>query len=83
MTAKADAVKLGKLIRAQTGLKLPVAQRAARKLVRGKAAELLNNPLFPVQSIRRCHCAECSCRDLHYLCGPRGRWLIIGDENLW
>ena len=70
-TLKAQGRTLGKLIRRETGLPLPIAMRAAKLIVRGRQWDISDEIRLP----RWFGCGPDCCGFAGYkLVGPRGEW---------
>lgn len=84
MTYKRAGVKAGKAVRRATGLALPLAMRAGKRIVRHDGMALVNNPAFEglIEWERGCMDPQCDCKDRWFVKGPRGRFQIGGDR-LW
>lgn len=78
MTIKKSKMLLGKQIRKQTGLPLPLAMRAAKKLYARKHYELFNDSRFAgfISSRAICPDGPGCCGSVHYFVGKRGEYLF-------
>ena len=78
-TLKKQGVVIGKKVRAATGLPLPVAMQAGKKIARGNASAFF----FSVRAesyteiARMCADDQCSCKDEFFIKGPRGRYQVF------
>lgn len=74
MTLKKNKMLMGKQIRKITGLPLPLAMRAAKKVYARKGIELLSDPRFEgiVKSRSICPAGPGCCGSQYYLLGKRG-----------
>lgn len=73
-TLKRMRVKLGKAIRRQTGLKLPVAMRAAKLIAGFRAYEMDSSEMF---TIRKHYCGDGCCYLGAEIVGPKGSYEYI------
>lgn len=70
-TFKSQGRKLGKLIRKETGLPLPIAMRAAKLIVRGRVWDIVSEHRVP----RFFDCGPDCCGFKGYvLSGPKGEY---------
>lgn len=78
MTTKKSKMLLGKKIRKETGLPLPLAMRAAKKVYARKAGELLTDPRFAgfVRIREACADGPACCGYEYYLLGKRGDYFF-------
>lgn len=80
MNRKIETRKLGKKLRKETGLALPVCMRAAHLLVRDRGGELKNHPMIgPFIEYAMFPCGMDCCGPRGYqLAGPKGAVDIPG-----
>ena len=76
MTKKKKRVRLGKKIRAATGLPLPLAMLAARWLYRFDTYNLLRDPRFAGLVTVRPLCGDGCCGQEYALNGKRGKYIF-------
>lgn len=83
MNRKKSRILLGKQIRQATGIKLPVAMRAAKLLLKEERDRLFSDPMM-AEVISQTYCDncgwDCSCTYMsgskYKILGPRGSWDI-------
>lgn len=79
MTKRKARIKLGKQIRKATGLPLPLAMLAARKVYRFEGFTLLSDPRFAGFIARRPLCRYDGCCGYSYiLAGKSGEYRFYG-----
>lgn len=78
MTKRKARVKLGKAIRKATGLPLPLAMLAARKVYRHEVAALLSDLRFAGFISRYALCGDGCCGYGYLLAGKSGEYRFYG-----
>lgn len=73
-TKKKQRVKLGREIRRATGIKLPLAMYAAKRIIRGDSYDVKYDDRFAPFVKYVPLCGDGCCGTAAYLEGPRGRY---------